>query len=185
MRSFIHRITRLRPVSMGLAAGLVVTGVLAIVGGTYAHDVVHDQLQPQKIFFPADEKSGLPANLAQYAGQQVDTGTEAKAYAEDFIGLHLTEIAGGKTYSEVSGASLADPTNEKLAQQTQTLFRGETLRGLLLNAWGWGTVGTVALIAGIVLLVLGALLLILPALDWLLNDRRRPAAAEAAGPAGA
>ncbi|UGS34055.1 hypothetical protein [Capillimicrobium parvum] len=157
---------------MGIAAGLLATGVLALVGGTYAHDVVHDQLAPQKIFFPADAKSGLPDNLSQYAGQQVDTGAEAKAYANDFIGLHLTEIAGGKTYAEVSGASLADPTNQKLAQQTQTLFRGETLRGLLLNAWGWATVGTVAIIAGIVLLVLGGLLFLLPALDWLLNDRR-------------
>jgi hypothetical protein len=174
MRSFIHRITRLRPVAMGLAAGLVVAGVLAIIGGSYAHQVVHDQLGPQKIFFPPDEKSGLPPNLSQYAGEQVDTGGEAKAYAEDFIGLHLTEIAGGKTYSEVSSAAQANPNDEKLAQQTQTLFRGETLRGLLLNAWGWGTVGTVALIAGIILVVLGALLLLLPFLDWMLNERGRP-----------
>jgi hypothetical protein len=174
MRSFIHRITRLRPIAMGLAAGLVVAGALAIVGGSYAHQVVHDQLAPQKIFFPPDEKSGLPANLSQYAGEQVDTAGEARAYAEDFIGLHLTEIAGGKTYAEVSSAAQANPEDQELAQQTQTLFRGETLRGLLLNAWGWGTVGTVALIAGIVLVVLGALLLLLPFLDWLLNERRRP-----------
>jgi hypothetical protein len=174
MRSFIHRITRLRPVAMGLAAGLVVAGVLAIVGGSYAKQVVHDQLGPQKVFFPPDEKSGLPANLSQYAGEQVDTGAEAKAYAEDFIGLHLTEIAGGKTYAEVSSAAQANPDDQELAQQTQTLFRGETLRGLLLNAWGWGTVGTVALIAGIILVVLGALLLLLPFLDWLLNERGRP-----------
>ena len=158
---------------MGLAAGLVVAGVLAIIGGSYAHQVVHDQLAPQKIFFPPDEKSGLPANLSQYAGQQVDTGTKAKAYADDFIGLHLQEIGGGKTYSEVSAAAQANPDDQKLAQQTQTLFRGETLRGLLLNAWGWGTVGTVALIAGIVLVVLGAILLLLPILDWLLNERGR------------
>ena len=61
----------------------------------------------------------------------------------------------------------------KLATQTQTLFRGETLRGLLLNAWGWGTVGTVALIAGWVLIALGAVLFLLPALDALINGRRR------------
>jgi hypothetical protein len=185
MRCFLHRITRLRPVSMGLAAGLVVTGVLALVAGTYAKDVVHDQLAPQKIFFPPDEASGLPPNLSQYAGEQVDTGGEAKAYAEDFIGLHLKDIAGGKTYAEVSSAAQADPENEELAGQVDSLFRGETLRGLLLNAWGWGTVGTVALISGIVLLVLGALLLILPALDWLLNDRRRRETSPAASPPGA
>ncbi len=182
MRSFLSRIVTLRPVAMGLAAGLFITGILAVVGGSYAHKVVHDQLVPQKIFFPASAKEGLPANLTQYAGQQVDTGGEAKAYADKFINLHLSEIGGGKTYSEVSGASLANPDDAKLAATTQTLFRGETLRGLLLYAWGWGLIGTVALIAGWVLIALGAVLFLLPALDALLNRRR--ATAPAAVPTG-
>ena len=172
MSNFLSKIVRLRPVAMGLAAGLLITGVLAVIGGSYAHQGAHDQLMPQKIFFPESEADGLPANLSQYAGEQVDTGAEAKAYADDFIGLHLKEIGGGKTYAESSGAALAAPDDEQLAQQTQTLFRGETLRGLLLNAWGWGTVGTVALIAGWVLIALGAILFLLPALDALLNGRR-------------
>jgi hypothetical protein len=183
MRTFLSRIVTLRPVAMGLAAGLFVAGILAVVGGSYAHKVVHDQLAPQKIFFPASAKEGLPANLQQYAGQQVDTGPEAKAYADKFINLHLQEIGGGKTYSEVSGASLANPKDEQLAQTTQTLFRGETLRGLLLNAWGWGLVGTVALIAGWVLIALGAILFTLPALDALLNRRKTPATATVSAPA--
>jgi hypothetical protein len=176
MRNFLSRIVTLRPVAMGLAAGLVVAGVLAIVGGSYAHKVVHDQLAPQKISFPASEKDGLPADLKQYAGQLVDTGPEAKAFAEKYIGLHLQEIGGGKTYSEISGASLAAPDDAKLAATTQTLFRGETLRGLLLNAWGWSVVGSVALLAGWVLLALGTILFLLPALDALVNGSRRVAA---------
>jgi hypothetical protein len=183
MRTFLSRIVTLRPVAMGLAAGLFVAGILAVVGGSYAHKVVHDQLVPQKIFFPASAKEGLPANLQQYAGEQVDTGTEAKAYANDFIGLHLQEIGGGKTYAEISGASLAAPDDEKLAAQTQTLFRGETLRGLLLSAWGWGMVGTVALIAGWEMIGLGAILFILPELDALLNRRKTPATTKVPAPA--
>ena len=92
-----------------------------------------------------------PANLKPYAGEQVDTAKEAKVFANDYIGLHLKGIAKGQTYSEVSGQFMKDPNNQQLAQQRQTLFMGETLRGMLLSAWGWGTVGTVATIAGVVL----------------------------------
>src|SRR5690349_20294415 len=140
----IRRIFNLHTVAAGAAIGLIIAGALAVVGGLYAKDVVHDQLVPQKIFFPEKGKE-LPASLNKYAGQQVDTGAEAKAFADDFIGLHLQGIGEGKSYSEVSGAFMKDPSNKELAQQRQTLFMGETLRGMLLNAWGWGTVGTIAL----------------------------------------
>jgi hypothetical protein len=145
------------------AVGLILAGVLAFAGGTYAQKVVHDQLTPQKIFFP-EAGAKLPANLTQYAGQQVDTAAEAKAFADDYIGLHLKGIGKGQSYSQVSGAFLKDPNNQQLAQQRQTLFMGETLRGMLLNAWGWGTVGNLARLAGIVLLLLGAILLAIPLL---------------------
>ena len=134
MRKFFNLFT----VASGVAIGLIVAGSLALIGGQYATNVVHDQLVPQKIYFPAKGKE-LPANLNQFAGQQVDTAKEAKAYANDFIGLHLQGIGGGKSYSEVSAAWLANPKDQKLAQQRQTMFMGETLRGTLLNAWGWGT----------------------------------------------
>ena len=98
---------------------------------------MHDQLAPQQIFF-SDDASALPGNLKQYAGEQVDTAEEAKAFADDYIGLHLKETADGQTYSEVSGQFMQDPNNQELAQQRTTLFMGETLRGMLLNAWGWG-----------------------------------------------
>lgn len=177
--SFIARITSLRPVAIGLAAGILVAGILAVVGGSYAKDVLHDQLAPQKIVFPASTEEGLPENLSRYAGERVDTAEEARAYAEDYIGLHLSEIAGGKTYAEVSSAAQANPDDEELAAQTQTLFRGETLRGLLLNAWGWGTVGTIATIAGVVLIVVGAVLLLAQLLAIALVDRRRESGAAA------
>lgn len=173
MRSFLARVTTLRPIACGIAVGLILVGVLALVGGRYDRQVIHDQLAPQKIFFPKTEAQGLFPDLQKYAGQQVVNGDQAKAYANQYINRHLEEIAGGKTYAEVSAASLAAPKDAKLAGQTQTLFRGETLRGLLLNAWGWGAVATIATLAGITLLVVGILLLALPLLDLALNPRRR------------
>jgi hypothetical protein len=151
---------------------MIVAGVLVIVGGIYDHKVVHDQLAAQRITFPERGKE-LPAALDEFAGRQVDTAAEAKAYADDFIALHLKEIGGGQSYSQVSAQFLQDPTNEKLAQTRQTLFMGETLRGLLLQAWGWGTIGAIATIAGIALIGIGALLLAVPQLAALAARRER------------
>ena len=170
----MRKLFSLTTVASGAAIGMIVAGVLALIGGAYDHKVVHDQLSPQKIFFPQKGKE-LPANLNQYAGQQVDTAAEAKAYADHFIALHLKEIGAGKTYSQVSAAYLQDPTNAKLAQTRQTLFMGETLRGLLLSAWGWGTIGTIATIAGIALIGIGVVLLAIPALAAIAARRREPA----------
>ena len=167
MRKYFNLFT----VASGIAIGLIVVGSLALVGGRYATNVVHDQLTPQKIYFPQKGKE-LPANLNEFAGQQVDTAKEAKAYANDFIGVHLQAIGGGKSYSEVSAAWLANPKDQKLAQQRQTMFMGETLRGTLLGAWGWGTMGTIATIAGIVLIGIGAVLLIVP-VTLAIADRKR------------
>lgn len=155
------------------AVGLMVVGALALVGGTYDKQVVRDQLTPQKISFPAAGSKELLPGVKQYAGQQLVNGGQAKAYANDFINVHLSKIAGGKTYAEVSGAALADPKNAKLAGQKAALFQGETLRGLLLNAWGWSVVGTIATLAGFILLILGAILLLLPLANWQVNIRRR------------
>ena len=127
--SFIHRITRLRPVSMGVAAGLLVTGVLAIVGGSYAHDVVHDQLAPQKIFFPPARSRRCLPGVKQYAGQQVDTAREAKAYANDFIDVHLTKIAGGKTYAEVSGVARGPEEREARRAEARPCSRARPCAG--------------------------------------------------------
>jgi hypothetical protein len=170
----MRKLFSLTTVASGAAVGMIVAGALALVGGAYDHKVVHDQLAPQKIFFAADA-SALPPDIRQYAGQQVDTASEAKVFADKYIAVHLQEVAGGKTYSQVSAQFLKDPTNAKLAEQRQTLFMGETLRGMLLNAWGWGMVGTIATIAGVALIGIGGVLLAIPVVAALAERRRRPA----------
>src|SRR4051812_3672271 len=121
-------VTSLTSVTTVAAAAMIFLGVCALVAGNYTKDVVHDQLAPQKIFFPPDGSPELLPGVKQYAGQQLLTGAQAKAYANDFIGVHVTKIANGQTYAEVSAKSLADPKNATLAGQKAALFQGETLR---------------------------------------------------------
>lgn len=134
-----------------LSLGLALVAGLAMWGSKFATGFVHDQLAAQKITFP-DKKTLEEDNpaLVAYADQTVDNGDKAKAYSE-YINGHLKNIADGKTYSEVSSAYQKDRTNQTLAGQRQSLFMGETLRGLLLNAWGWGLVGTIAMYASLAL----------------------------------
>jgi hypothetical protein len=168
-------------------AGLFLALVLFVAGGllTWAHnfvqDEVHSQLAAQKIFFPpkgSDAISGPEfAAMQKYAGQQLTTGAQAKTYADHFIAVHLKEIANGKTYAQLSSESLANPNDQKLAGQVQTMFRGETLRGLLLNAYAFDTMGSIAGIAAIAAFVAGAVMLVLGGLG-LWHAHRVPATAE-------
>lgn len=160
-----------------MALVLVVAGGLLTWSSTFVSGQVHDQLAAQKIFFPP---AGSPAIAApefaamkQYAGQQLTTGAQAEVYANHFIANHLKEVAGGKTYSEVSTLAQADPTNTALAGQANTLFKGNALRGLLLNAYAFGTMGTIAGIAAIVSFA-GAVLFLVLALFGLMHARRTP-----------
>ena len=138
---------------VALVAVLAFTAGFLYWASNFTHGYVHDELTSQAISFPAAGSAALSPkefpDLQQYAGQAVDNGDKAKAYANGFIGRHLQAIGGGKTYSQVSALSMASPKDAKLAAEVQTLFRGDTLRGLLLNAWGWWTVGTYALYAAI------------------------------------
>jgi hypothetical protein len=167
----LAKATSLTSIASFAAVGIILVGVLALVGGRYDRNVVHSQLAPQKIFFPPKGSPALLPGITQYAGQQLLTGDQAKAYADKFIKVHLTKVAGGKTYAQVSTAALAAPKDPTLAGQKAVLFQGETLRGLLLNAWGWSLVGTIATLAGLLLILFGAVLLILPLLNWRINLR--------------
>ena len=115
--------------------------------------------------------------LLKYAGQQMLTGQQAEAYANHFIAIHLQEIGGGLTYSQLSAKAMADPNNTVLAGQVATVFKGETLRGLLLNAYAFGKMGTIAGIGAIVAFAGAAFLLLMSALGFA-HLRRTPKDAE-------
>jgi hypothetical protein len=185
-RSLLDRLVSAIGAVMGLA--LLAAAALLFYAHGYVHGEVTDQLKQQQITFPAtgsESVTSLPAadrpEIEKYAGQVMENGDQAKAFADHYIKVHLDEVAGGQTYSQVSSKAQADRSNEQLAGQVQTLFRGETLRGLLLNAYAFDTMAKVALIAAWVSLAAGLILILLAALG-LLHSRRAATAMSAAAP---
>ncbi len=149
-----------------LTAVLVAAGIFLTLAASYANSNVHDQLAQQKIVFPPAGSTALASSeigpyLNQYAGQPLTTGAQAKAYADHFIAVHLSEVANGKTYAEVSTALQTDENNATLKAQQATLFQGETLRGLLLTAYAFSVFGMIASIAAIVSWILAGIMLVL------------------------
>jgi hypothetical protein len=160
-----------------VATVMIGIGAAAIFGGLFALDNVRDRLEPQNISFGAASEMTPEerAEVGEFAGQKVDTGPEAEAYSR-YIGLHLAEISGGKSYAELGGPLFAleaqieeataageDTTamEEELAGlqgQRDTVFKGETLRAILLNAYGWWTVGQITLYVGIGAVIAGLFL---------------------------
>ncbi|HEX5293589.1 MAG TPA: hypothetical protein VFX25_32355 [Streptosporangiaceae bacterium] len=151
-----------------LAAILIISGSLLLWGHSFVTSEVHTQLAAQQIFFPANNSPAIKAPefaaMHQYAGQQMTSGAQAEVYADHFIANHLKEIGGGKTYAQLSAQSLAQPKNAALAGQVQTVFRGETLRGLLLNAYAFWKIGQIMAIAAIAAFIGAGLMIILSAL---------------------
>ena len=182
-RSLLDRIVSVTGAIMAFA--LVALGAAAIYGGSFAMDNVRDRLEPQGIAFgPAAEMSAEEkAIVGDFAGQKVDTGTEAEAYSR-LIGLHVSEIAGGETYASLGGPLFALEAQIEEAQaagkdttameaelaglrgQRDTVFKGETLRAVLLNAYGWWVVGTITLWVGFGAVALGLILALFAALGF-------------------
>jgi hypothetical protein len=167
-----------------LAAVLLAAGILLGWGHSFASNQVSTQLSAQKITFPATsnpEFKILPkanqVQMAKYAGQQMTNGAQAETYANYFIARHLYLIGGGKTYSQLSELSIAQPKNAALAAQVQTIFRGDTLRSMLLNAYAFWQMGQIALVASIVSYI-GAVLLLIFSVFGFVHVRRAAPAAE-------
>lgn len=166
-----------------LTVALVVAGSLLTWGANFASDYVDDELSSQHITFPpaADLQEEGRTDLVKYAGEEVNTGPEAEAYAS-FIDGHLQNVADGATYADLGSpesaakaavtAAVANGADQAtvaglqgkadaIAGQRNTLFKGETLRGLLLSAFAWGTVGRIAGFAAMGAFLAGAAMLIL------------------------
>jgi hypothetical protein len=170
-------------------AGVVIVVVLLVAGGlmTWGHSFVnssvHSQLAQQQIFFPSKAAFAHPngteitkamtPTVSQYAGQQLLTGPQAKVWADDFMSVHLSEMPYHGVYSKVSAASMANPTNAALAAEVQTVFRGTTLRGLLLEAYAFSEIGTIMLFGAIASFVLAAIMAVLVGLG-ILHASRTP-----------
>jgi hypothetical protein len=156
---------------------LVVAGALLTWGHSYVTSNVHNQLAEQQIYFPSkaafahakpgtEITPGMIPYLEKYAGQQLLTGPQAEAYANHFIAIHLSEMPYHGIYSKISAASLASPNNAQLSALRQTSFMGTTLRGLLLEAYGFAEIGTVMLWGAIASFALAAVMAVLVGLGF-------------------
>ena len=169
-----------------IVVALVVAGGLAMWAHSYASSNVRSQLAQQQIYFPSKALIANPPKgsteitpamkpyLLQYGGQQLLTGSQAEAYANHFIAIHLSEMPYGGVYSKISAAAMAQPKNAGLKALEQASFQGTTLRGMLLEAYGFSTFGVIAFWGGIAAFTLAALMAALVALGvW--HARRTPA----------
>jgi len=184
-------------IGCGIVAAVVfaLAGALLTWGSGFAGDYVDDELTAQHIVFPSAEalQAEGRTDLLEHAGATLDTGEEAEAYAS-YIDGHLADVAGGATYAELGGpersakaaveAARAEGASEAtiaelqaeadaISGQRTTLFKGETLRGLLLTAYAWATVGSIAGIAGIVAFVAAGVMAVLVVLG-MVHHRRTP-----------
>lgn len=162
---------------------LVVAGGLLSWGNSFAEDYVGDELAAQKVVFPDAESLSAQGrdDLVEYADELVDTGKEAEAYAS-YIKGHVEDIADGATYSELSGPERAanaavseaiangadadevaelEEAAAEISAQRDAIFRGEMLRGALLNTYAWSTLGRVAGIAAIAAWIAAAVMAVL------------------------
>jgi len=171
-----------------LVVVLLVAGGLLLWGHSFANSNVHSQLAEQQITFPpkavfANPPAGsteitpaMKQYLYKYGGEQLLTGPQAKAYADHFIAVHLSEMPYNGVYATVSSASIAQPNNAALKAEVQTVFQGTTLRGLLLEAYAFWEIGHLALIAAICSFVLAAIMLVLSVLGLVQARRDSPSA---------
>jgi hypothetical protein len=187
--------------SVLIGLGTIIATVLAVAGGlltwghNFANDYVTKELASQHVVFPSADAltKGGRADLASHGDHKVTTGREAQAYAS-YINGHLAAVANGATYADLgapesaaraaataavtAGAPQSEVTalqakTAAITDQRNTLFKGETLRGLLLTAYAWSTIGEIAGIAAIVAFVAAAVMFLLVALG-LVHHRRTP-----------
>jgi hypothetical protein len=171
---------------------LIVAGALMLWANSYVDSNVHNQLAEQQIFFPPKAAFAHPVpgteitaamipSVSQYAGQELLTGAQAEAWADHFIAIHLSEMPYHGVYAAISTAARANPKDTALAALEQTSFQGTTLRGLLLEAYGFSEMGVVALWGAIAAFILAFVMLILVGLGFR-HARRTPPDAELLAP---
>lgn len=200
-----------------VGVALLIVGVAALFGANFAHGFVSEQLADQAISMPSSDsvdaqvKAGRlteadGAALRPFAGQKMQNGPQARAFADHYIAAHMRAAAkaagvpdeqasfsgigelvtektnalkdelkalpdnAGKSDAEIAALAnreIANPdTKSDNARQVaalqklrmDTFLDGNTLRGMLLNAYGWWLVGTIARFAGWALVIVGVAL---------------------------
>jgi hypothetical protein len=197
----VNKAIRWRIITIQALLVLVFAGAAGflVYEGNFVTSMIKDQLIAQQISFPGTDqiKAGgaldpaeFPQEIRDQAGNQVTDGNQARIYANDFIGKHLQSVANGLTYAGVGGkvsqlnAQLATTSKDDpnyaalqaqittLNAQRDTLFKGETLRSMLLNAYGWWTIGVYTTLAGFGLMLAALVALAALAFELFIAGRK-------------
>jgi hypothetical protein len=144
----------------GIAASIILVafGIGALYSGVDGRNLVRDNLRAEKIVGTPDSK--IP-------GQLVDTGSEARAFAQ-VMRTHALEATGGKTYAEMDrflakGGGTTSEESAALVQQgkpvdnpARNIWVTETALSTALNtAYFAEQVALFSIVIGIALLLTG------------------------------
>jgi hypothetical protein len=190
-----------------LALGSLALGLVLNSQANFSKNYVHDQLAEKQITFtpvagllPSQKK--VPC-LVENAGKQLVSGKQAECYAKYQIGLDLLVIDNGKNYFQdhyaayllrvkAQQALATDPTSPatqqlvkdsaELSQKAEDIFDGETMRGLLLTAYGFSVLGDRGATAALACFIIAAVLALGAALSLALGLRADQRVAEPVDP---
>ena len=176
-------------VGFGLAVFLVIAAGLLNWGAGFASDAVSSQLKAQEITIPAvtgnpDESADVTTFFKENGDKVLSDANQAQMYADHYLGFHLSKMptyaAASSASRAANGALAANPSDPALKAEAaaklsmvDTVFKGTVLRGTLLTAYAFGTLGSIAGISALVSLAGAALMLFLSILG-LLHIRRTP-----------
>ena len=176
-------------IGFGLAVFLLIAAGLLNWGANFASSAVSSQLEAQEITFPAvtgnaDETADITKFFADNGDKVLSDAKQAQMYADHYLGFHLSKMptyAAASAANRAAGAAVAANPNDPAlkveaaakAGMVETVFKGTMLRGTLLTAYAFGTLGSIAGISALVALV-GSLVMLFLSILGLLHIRRVP-----------
>ena len=128
---------------------LVAFGVVVIVLAINAHSTVTDSLKDEKIVGSADMNpsdieaamkeaglSGVDVPSCDVADEEIDTGSEARCFAE-YMRIHALEASGGLTYAEMGrfATENGDAKGTNDAEQAAKDDQGQPVSNSARNLW--------------------------------------------------
>jgi hypothetical protein len=124
----------------GLAASIVLIafGAVAIYMGVDGRSTVRDSLKQEQIYFGEASDPAVAKHADQWAGEQVTTGNQARAFAQ-VMREHALESSAGLTYAQMGRFQLAsnpsDPKGTDVEAVAAKDVNGTPLPNGARNTW--------------------------------------------------
>jgi hypothetical protein len=134
----------------GFIAGgvLILFGIVAIFMGINGFNTTRDAIKAEGITFASADDPAVAKYAEQWAGEQVTTGDQARAFAK-VMREHTLESTGGLTYAEMgrfqSAANPDDPAGTSDEEAAAKDENGQPISNGARNIWVTETALTTAL----------------------------------------